>query len=334
MLEVIVMEKFNFYFNTKERIDVALQSPINKNTMGSILFNLIWYAYYNISNSEQDIVRYIEEWMKSHKAPFHLSAYARTIKSYIKKMPDMPWREFNGTIHIRKSELDYISSFDDIKKEKLLFVYLAVAKFKDEFREKPSHWESEDDSVIFKMARVNVPAKERDYYINDELYTNSNVLIYMNKKNDDTSKRIDYISDDENDPIVLELDESNYYELAYTYLNWKNNGGYKKCKKCGRLFRVSTSPAKKSKQSNNEKGCKSQLCWDCVIKYEPQYKGKNVMADDYEPKMIPCVDCGELVLIENYKDTETCRCEKHREMHLKEIKSEQNRRYYQSVKNQ
>ena len=156
----------------------------------------------------------------------------------------------------------------------------------------------------------------------------------MNKKNDDTSKRIDYISDDENDPIVLELDESNYYELAYTYLNWKNNGGYKKCKKCGRLFRVSTSPAKKSKQSNNEKGCKSQLCWDCVIKYEPQYKGKNVMADDYEPKMIPCVDCGELVLIENYKDTETCRCEKHREMHLKEIKSEQNRRYYQSVKNQ
>ena len=38
------MEKFNFYFNTKERIDVALQSPINKNTMGSILFNLIWYA--------------------------------------------------------------------------------------------------------------------------------------------------------------------------------------------------------------------------------------------------------------------------------------------------
>jgi ABC-type multidrug transport system fused ATPase/permease subunit len=37
------MEKFNYYFNTKKRIDSALQVQINKNSMGSILFNLIWY---------------------------------------------------------------------------------------------------------------------------------------------------------------------------------------------------------------------------------------------------------------------------------------------------
>ena len=74
------MERFNFYFNTRKRIDAALQTPINKNTMSSILFNLIWYAYYNVSTEEKDIIRYIEGWMQEHRAPLHLSAYARTIK--------------------------------------------------------------------------------------------------------------------------------------------------------------------------------------------------------------------------------------------------------------
>lgn len=324
------MERFNFYFNTRKRIDAALQTPINKNTMSSILFNLIWYAYYNVSTEEKDIIRYVEGWMQEHRAPFHLSAYARTIKGYITKMEKMPWREFDGTVKIRQSELTYISSFDDIKKEKLLFVYLAIAKFKDIFREEPSHWESEDDSVVFKMARVNIPAKDRDYYINTALYSDNKVRIYMNAKNDDVSKRIDYISDDESDPIVLELDEGNYYELAYTYLNWKNQGGYKKCKKCGRLFRVKTSPLSKANQNGNIRGNRAQLCWDCVSEYEIKYKDRDITAEDYEPKKIQCIDCGIDVYIENYKDTETCRCEKCRETHQKSLRREQNHRYYQS----
>ena len=315
------MEKFNFYFNTNKRINAALQVPINKNTMGSVLFNLIWYAYYKVSTCEQDIIQYIEDWMIEHHASFHLSAYARMIKSYIKKMEDMPWREFDGTVKVRQSELDYISSFDDIKKEKLLFVYLAIAKFKDVFRATSTHWESEDDSIVFKMARVNIPAKERDYYINTELYMNPNVLIYMNAKNDDVSKRIDYISDNEEDPVVLELDENSYYELAYTYLNWKNNGGYKKCNKCGRLFRVRTSPMHKSR-CTDIKGSKAQLCWDCTEKYEIKYKGKDIMADDYEPKTVECVDCGKVVYIENYADSRTSRCDECYAIHRRKSKTE------------
>ena len=318
------MERFNYYFNTKKRIDSALQVPINKNTMGSILFNLIWYAYYNVSTVEVDIVRYVEGWMCEHRAPFHLSAYARMIKGYIKKMSDMPWREFDGTVKIRKSELDYISSFDDIKKEKILFVYLAIAKFKDIFRETPSHWESEDDSVVFKMARVNVPANERDYYINS-LYVDSKVLIYMNAKNDDASKRIDYISDNDEDAVILELDENNYYELAYTYLNWKNNGGYKKCHKCGKLFRVKTGPS--SKADKSAKGSKAQLCWNCTEEYEVKYKGKDIMADDYAPKTVECVDCGRVVYIENYKNTETCRCDTCQHERDKELTRERVKKY-------
>ena len=122
------------------------------------------------------------------------------------------------------------------------------------------------------------------------------------------SKRIDYISDDENDHVMLELDESSYYELAFTYLNWKNGGGYKKCKNCGKLFKVRGSVIGKNintdEQSNN-----SLYCRTCVPKYESKYKDKDEYTLDYEPKKIICVDCGEVVYINNYKNNTTYRCE-------------------------
>lgn len=326
------MEKFNYYFNTRSRIEAALSVPINKSNMESILFNLIWYAYYNISQDEQDILAYIDTWMNKRTNLYHLSAYAKTIKGYIKKMKKMPWRDINDTVKVRKSELEYISSFNDIRKEKVLFCYLAVAKFKDMSRKKPTHWEDESDVTIFKMAKVPIPAKDRDYFIHKLFSGDPAASIYISYKNDDTSKRIDYISDDENDPVVLELDESNYYELAFTYLNWKENGGYKKCKNCGRLFRIRKNAIGKNECGTGEQMEESLYCRKCTPTYKPTYKGRDEMALDYEPKKIVCIDCGKEVYLESYMDTETCRCTECREIHLKKLKSEQNRRYYKSKK--
>ena len=53
------MERFNYYFNTKSRIDAALSEPITKASMNSILFNLVWDAYYNISTDESVIINYV-----------------------------------------------------------------------------------------------------------------------------------------------------------------------------------------------------------------------------------------------------------------------------------
>lgn len=302
------MEKFNYYFNTRERINEVLNGPINKATMPSVLFNLIWEVYHNISTDEQNIKNYIEGWMFGKTNDFHMSAYAKMIRSYIKKMKDMPWRDIQDTVKVRKSELEYISSFNDIKIEKLLFCYLAIAKFMDMSRPSPTHWESESDSAVFKMARVVIPAKERDYFIHDMIEGEYKVKIHQAYNNDDTSKRIDYISDDENDPVVLELEESNYHELAFTYLNWKNGGGYKKCKSCGRLFRVKNNNGMNDRSKTNEENRK-QYCKDCSPKYEPKYKGKDNSALDYEPpRKVVCIDCGEEFYIDNYKDTRTCRC--------------------------
>lgn len=327
MLEVKIMEKFNYYFNTQDRIDSALREPVTKANIDSILFNLVWHAYYNVSKEENDIINYVVNWMKGKTNIFHLSAYAKTLRNYIKKMKKMPWRNITDTIKVRKSELNYISSFNNIKKEKVLFCYLAIAKFKDVSRDYPTHWEDEDDVTVFKMAKVPIPAKDRDYFINDLINGNPKALISLNYKNDDMSKRIDYISDDENDPIVLELDESNYYELAFTYLNWKENGGYKKCLGCGRLFRAKTDKGNNNKSKTNEMN-RMQYCRCCSPIYDPRYKGKDEMALDYEPKKIICSnpDCQKEFYLENYKNTRSTMCpdcyEKHRRKRKTEVMRE------------
>ena len=321
------MEKFNYYFNTRSRIDAALSVPITKSSMESILFNLIWDAYYNISQDEQSILRDIETWMSGKTTICHLSSYAKTIKNYIKKMKKMPWRDSSEPIKVRKSELDYISSFDDIRKEKVLFCYLAVAKFKDACRKTPTHWEDESDTVIFKMAKVPIPAKDRDYFINDLIHGDNPAAIRESYKNDDTSKRIDYISDDENDPVILELDETNYYELAFTYLNWKENGGYKKCEGCGKLLRVNKDFISKEQQAELNKANRVQYCRKCSPNYESQYKGKDDIDFEYEPKNIICIDCGKEVYLDSYMDTKTCRCKDCNVVYQKERNAKKNKEY-------
>lgn len=326
------MEKFNYYFNTRSRIDAALSVPITKSSMESILFNLIWDAYYNISQDEQAILQYIETWMSGKTTIYHLSSYAKTIKNYIKKMKKMPWRDISEPIKVRKSELDYISSFDDIRKEKVLFCYLAVAKFKDACRKFPTHWEDESDTVVFKMAKVPIPAKDRDYFINDLIHGDNPAAIKESYKNDDISKRIDYVSDDEDDPVILELDEANYYELAFTYLNWKENGGYKKCRNCGRLFRVRKNPIGQNDCGNGELKEESLYCRKCNRSYEPKYKGKDEMSLDYEPKKIICVDCGKEVYLDSYMDTKTCRCKDCNIVYQKERNAKKNKEYRARIK--
>ena len=303
------MEKFNYYFSTRERIESVLNGPLNKATINSVIFHLIWYAYYNVSQDEKVIVGYIEQWMKTRTNIFHLSAYAKLIKSSIKKMHKMPWRDIKDTVKVRQSELDYISSFNDIKKEKLLFCYLAIAKFMDMSRVFPTHWENEKDSVVFKMAHVTIPSSERDFYINELINGDPGALIHLNYKNDDISKRIDYISDDENDPVVIELDESSYYELAFTYLNWKNGGGYKKCKCCGKLFKVKGNSIGPNESGSSGRCNNAQYCKICSPNYEKKYKEKDEYALDYKPKKVVCSDCGEEFYLENYMAGRTYRCE-------------------------
>ena len=48
-------------------------------------------------------------------------------------------------------------------------------------------------------------------------------------------------------------------------------------------------------------------------------------------KTIICIDCGKEVEVDS-KDTETCRCEKCRKIHLKEINRKKKKKWYDKQK--
>ena len=128
---------------------------------------------------------------------------------------------------------------------------------------------------LCKTARVSVPSGDREYILYDII---QHGFLGYPKKNNSQCLIVNFIDNEGEE--VLYLDEADCQELAYVYLNWKNNGGYVKCENCGRLY----------KKSKNRK-----YCLKCS-KYQAT-----------GDKIITCVDCGKELSIDP-QDTRRNRC--------------------------
>ena len=217
-------------------------------------------------------------------------------KAYKYKIKDV------SSINITKKEMDKIMSLNDIRKEKIAFVVLALAKYQNAESQRENDTFYAKTSEIFKFARVVIPTKERNLYFGfayKEGILKQNFSIGYNAL---TAAFIDHDEDD----VVLTLDEYDYLELAYAYLNYKN-GGYKRCETCGRWFKAKSNSAKY-----------------CSI-HRPNYETS-------ENVKIECVECGKRFLVSPLA-TETCRCEQCRKDHLRELKRLEIQRYRERKKN-
>lgn len=252
----------------------------------------------NPDESYNEIVKY----MKENCPDFVEIGHYSDIKGCIRDASKSPWKKVEKVV-ITKSELEAISSLNDIRQEKLAFVLLADAKYDNEYKDSKINLSYISVSDLYRLARVTMPIKDRNMFLN---FLYEKELVEVNINPTKTHKKLLYV-DKSDDEVALELSENNYKELAFTYLNWKNGGGYKECKNCGSLF--------KTKKTGNQEYCK---------KCTPAYK-------KIEFKVVSCVDCGKEFKVDA-KDNETCRCEECRHEHIKKIKSEQNRRFYQSKK--
>lgn len=146
-------------------------------------------------------------------------------------------------IYITKSELDFISSLDDIKLEKIAFVLLALAKYHNEVSG------DDDDRVYIKlsevknMARINMSKVDFEYFYAN-LYDKG--VLKHDTSPTSTMQIVNFISHDPDDEIAFELKEIDYLELAYIYLSWKNDGkGYTRCQMCDRIMRQSKTRPRK-----------------------------------------------------------------------------------------
>jgi hypothetical protein len=292
----------NFKFDDKVDIEGKINSNyVNKENPEETIRDLARYNYHVLNMNKEDNYDAILAYMTQNCSDFYEEAYFKIIYRNISSAKKYKFRSVSP-VKITRSEIDKIGELNDIRKEKIAFVLLAVAKYYNNVSPDNNNRMYISISDLFKLARVAIPCKERAAYLH---FAYQEGLLVEHTFVGTNLKVVGFIDDDSE--AVMELAEADYQELAYAYLNYKS-GGYKRCKCCGRLF----------KMSKNAPG--RLYCKECGLKEETS-----------QFKTLQCIDCGEDIIINKY-DTETCRCEACREIHKKFLRKEQNKRYYNNKK--
>lgn len=294
----------NFKFNEERDIrNVVEFGNVNSLSIHKAIWNAALY-YTQIEPVDKKIIfDTVVKFMEQHYSDFKYEGYVRAINKCINDVKKYRIKNIDS-IKITKSEMNKIQSLNDIKKEKIAFVVLALAKYFN------AAYENEKDnfyaktSEIFKFARISIPVRERDYYLR---FAYEEGILKPNYSIGNNAYTAAFVSHSDEE-IVLELNESDYLEIAYTYLNYKN-GGYKRCKTCGRWFKISVGKP-------NEQYC---------------YLHKSTYKSIGEYKTKTCIDCGKEFAI-NVFNNETCRCDICNEEHKKKVNRERQKRWYDNHK--
>ena len=195
----------------------------------------------NVENeSDDEIYKNSVEWMQKYHNNFEESCYSNLISDAINRAHKQPFYNID-CIKITQSELDIISSLNNLRAEKVLFVLLCMAKQQSISMGFTNGLVKYSITDLCKMARISVPAEDREYILYNII---QHGFLNYPKKNNTKCLFVTFI-DDIGEP-VLNLDEIDCKELAYVYLSWKNDGkGYTRCQKCNRLMKQSKTKPKK-----------------------------------------------------------------------------------------
>ena len=214
------------------------------------------YHLYVLQLSDADNYRFTVSWMCANHDNFDESYYSNLISDAIKRAHKLPFYDV-GSIKITQKELDLIASLNNLRAEKMLFVLLCMAKQQSVAYGFDGGLVKYSISDICKLARVSVPADDREYILHDIVQSG---LLRCPKKNDTKCLIVTFI---DNGDAALSLDDVDCNELAYVYLSWKNNGkGYTRCKMCNVIMRQSkTKPRKYCEDCAKEVGREQKRLW-------------------------------------------------------------------------
>lgn len=293
----------NFKFDDKTDIErKLLENYANQENPEETVRDLARYNHHVLGMKKEDNYDAILAYMTKNCSDFYEEKYFKTIYRNIASAKKYKFRNV-APVKITQVEMDKIIGLNDIRKEKIAFVLLAVAKYYNNVSSDNNNRMYISMSDLFKLARVAIPSKERAKYLSfayecdilvEHMFVGTNLKI------------VGFVDDDSEE--VMTLNEDDYKELAYTYLNYKN-GGYKRCKGCGRWFKM-------------HKSAPGRLyCKEC---------GQKECANEF--RVIKCQDCGADVVV-GALNTKTCRCEECQAAFNKVSKSMINARYYATHKN-
>lgn len=282
----------NFKFNDKADIEEKIAANyVNQSNPEETIRDLARYNYHILGMKKEDNYDAILNYMKKNCPDFYEEKYFKIIYRNISSAKKYKFRNVDPVL-ITQAEMDRITSLNDIRKEKIAFVLLAVAKYYNNVSDDNNNRMYLSISDLFKLARVAIPCKDRAAYLH---FAYEEGLLVEHTFVGTNLKIVGFV--DNGSDTVLELNEDDYKELAYTYLNYKN-GGYKRCKNCGRLFKM-------------HKSAPGRLyCKECGQKSETN-----------KFKVIKCVNCGADFVVD-IRNMNKCRCDECQNEENKRIKRE------------
>lgn len=281
----------NFLFNEQSAIEKIIKMKIvdNDNVFLTIK-DLARYNHFVIGMNDDENYKSILKYLNHNGQNINEENVYKIIDDCVKKAKKYQFMQVDE-VFITKNELDFIENLNDIKQEKVAFVLLASAKYYDTVRGTQKHVAYMRNSDICKLARITIPVKDRDVFMQ---FAYDNGILSRHSRAASTEKKVLFVSQDDNDKIVLRLKESDFKDLAYTYLAYKTPHKFRKCVVCNRWIRENSKDRR--------------ICKDCA---DMGSEEKNTM------KEIQCVDCGKSIYVP-LLNTKTHRCEECQEKYRKD----------------
>lgn len=272
----------NFLFNERAAIENMIKMHIvdDDNIFGTVK-DLARYNYFVYQMNKEDNYKSILKYLQDNGQNVNEENVYKLIDDCIQRAKKYQFRQVEE-VCITRSELEFIKNLNDIKKEKIAFVLLASAKYYDAIRGTNYYTAYMKNSDICKLARVTIPVAERNVFMQ---FAYDCGVLSRHSRAASTEKKVLFVSQDDNDKVVLRLKESDFKDLAYTYLAYKTPHQFRRCIVCRGWMK---------KDSKDR-----QVCKECLDKES---------TENNSVKMIQCVDCGQSVYVSVF-DSATCRCE-------------------------
>ena len=281
-----------FKFNEQEAIEKMIKSNfIDKNNITNTVYNLAKYNHHVLGLSDKANYNHILKYITSHCENIFEEGIYKDIENCIKNAKKHSLVTIDE-VCITQSEIDVIRSLNDIKKEKAAFVLLAIAKYFNLLNRKDYDAAFLTNADICKMARITIPTKDRDQFM-QFLYDTG--LLFKHTWCDSTIKKLTFVSHDDSDKVVLKLGEGDFKDLAYTYLAYVSPNKFRRCVNCKRWMKV----------NKHDK----RLCTECA-------NSTSLVEEKESFKTVVCEDCGKIIYVP-LLNTKTCRCDECQEMYRK-----------------
>ena len=155
----------NFKFDDRKDIESKMASHyVNQDNPEETIRDLARYNHHILQMKKEDNYDAILAYMTKHCSDFYEEKYFKIIYRNIASAKKYKFRDVS-LVKITKAEIDKITSLSDIRKEKIAFVLLAVAKYYNNVSDDNNNRMYISMSDLFKLARVAIPCKERATYM-------------------------------------------------------------------------------------------------------------------------------------------------------------------------